>query len=253
MKKLLFLLIFPVFCFGQNKKALIATVNRLKSDSINLQFKVTNKVEKINNLKASVNILNESLNLEKAKLNNQKLKNLEIQKSNNKYEKLIKELVSEKEYILDSIKNRVFFIEDQFQKYIKDFYGWGGVATYDFQYISGSIKKIYNEEKEVKLEEGYSASFSEFDCVITDIVYFGHDTFAITFGRGSETNDITKSEIRTPFFINKNTEILALAGGPAYDPDFKIKSLINNIENNKWRPWHVETKNGLIIKMEEIY
>ena len=56
MKKILFLLfLIPIAGFSQNKKALIATVNRLKSDSVNLQSKIKNKVEEIkineNNIK----------------------------------------------------------------------------------------------------------------------------------------------------------------------------------------------------------
>jgi len=56
MKKLLFLLfLIPIAGVSQNKKALIATVNRLKSDSVNLQSKIKNKVEEIkineNNIK----------------------------------------------------------------------------------------------------------------------------------------------------------------------------------------------------------
>tara|TARA_B110000902_G_scaffold210182_1_gene240253 strand:+ start:1318 stop:1908 length:591 start_codon:yes stop_codon:yes gene_type:complete len=47
MKKILFLLLFPVLCFGQNKKELIATVNRLKNDSVSLESKIENKVNEI--------------------------------------------------------------------------------------------------------------------------------------------------------------------------------------------------------------
>ena len=37
----------PVLCFGQNKKDLIATVNRLKNDSVSLESKIENKVNEI--------------------------------------------------------------------------------------------------------------------------------------------------------------------------------------------------------------
>lgn len=58
MKQLIFLLfLIPLLGFSQNKKTLIATVNRLKSDSTILHDKLKIKSEEINNK----NILNENL------------------------------------------------------------------------------------------------------------------------------------------------------------------------------------------------
>lgn len=108
MKKLLFLLfLIPIAGFSQNKKEQIATLN-FKLDSLTNKMsnerqeskkEIEENEKKISSQKAQliklydrVKKLNESLESEKANLNTQKLKNIEIEKLNNKYEQEIGKL-----------------------------------------------------------------------------------------------------------------------------------------------------------------
>jgi len=108
MKKLLFLLfLIPIAGVSQNKKEQIAALN-FKLDSLNNKIsnerqaskkEIEDNEKKISSQKAQliklydrVKKLNESLELEKANLNTQKLKNIEVDKLNNKYAQQIGKL-----------------------------------------------------------------------------------------------------------------------------------------------------------------
>ena len=99
MKKLIvFIFLIPIIGFSQNKKELIATVNRLKTDSTKLKETVDKKLEDINNLLESIDKLKKQYESEKSELNSkietQNLKNIQIKKINKKYEDSLSSYIS---------------------------------------------------------------------------------------------------------------------------------------------------------------
>jgi len=159
MKKILFLLfLIPIAGFSQNKKEQIATLN-FKLDS--LTNKISNERQaskkeieenenKISSQKAQliklydrVKKLNESLESEKANLNTQKLKNIEVEKLNNKYEQQIGKL---NENLVDSA-GKISQLNNEIQKIYKLL----AESKYENSLFIDSIKKLQTKKTATKL------------------------------------------------------------------------------------------------------
>jgi hypothetical protein len=90
-KLIVFIFLIPIIGFSQNKKELIATVNRLKTDSTKLKETVDKKVDDINNLLESIDKLKSSkINLE----NNLKATNQDLLSLKNEHNISINENVN---------------------------------------------------------------------------------------------------------------------------------------------------------------
>ena len=110
MKKLLFLLMMPILCFGQNKKELNAIIQRLKNDSVNLELLVG---KKNNEIKENLKTIDEVNNRIDELYNN----SLKIEKINESYKNEINFLnikVESQKNSLDSLINNVQLLKDSF-------------------------------------------------------------------------------------------------------------------------------------------
>ena len=178
------LFLIPVTGFSQNKKEQIATLN-FKLDSLNNKIsnerqaskkEIEENEKKISSQKAQliklydrVKKLNESLESEKANLNTQKLKNIEIEKLNNKYEQEIGKLNESQENLskaniqlkeslnsLDSIynlltisydsviKNKVDTETDSLDNYLKYFKPGFSLRETHIENVPSNLEYSYN-------------------------------------------------------------------------------------------------------------
>jgi hypothetical protein len=167
MKKILFLLfLIPIAGVSQNKKEQIATLN-FKLDSLNNKIsnerqeskkEIEENEKKMSSQKAQliklydrVKKLNESLESEKGNLNTQKLKNIEVEKLNNKYEQQIGKLNESQENLSAAnfqLKESLNSYENGLKKLNENLVDSAGKISQ----LNNEIQKIYKLLAESKYE-----------------------------------------------------------------------------------------------------
>jgi len=229
MKKLLFLLfLIPIAGVSQNKKEQIATLN-FKLDSLNNKIsnerqaskkEIEENEKKMSSQKAQliklydrVKKLNESLESEKANLNAQKLKNIEIEKLNNKYEQEIGKLNESQEGLsaannqlkeslssLDSIYNLLTISYDSVIKnkvdtktegfLANDFEGKLWLNDFNYDYADDGMFDDDLTDEELEFME-----MSGIDYFKNDIYFLGYNNDKIMYFvyYSSEENDVFNS------------------------------------------------------------
>jgi len=181
MKKVLFfLMLIPQIGFLQNKKTLIATVNRLKSDSTILHDKLKIKSEEINtknilneNLKTNLKTVNQDF-LELVKeYNISKNKNINLQKKI-EYLKLSNNLINDTISLLIK-ENESLKLESKFK------------VNYDKKFINSSNKNEYPVSE-------YCDSIFLIDFKINDKVIFSEEVCGSDFfaGERNQSNRIKR-------------------------------------------------------------